>query len=98
MKNYIKIAVKKEDVTLEGIEQYYLALNDDNEKYDNLKTLFEFLTVNQSIIYVNSVERVQDLYNAMIRDGYSVACIHSSMKREEREKSLTFPRFLVYKA
>lgn len=87
MKSPVKITMEPEKLNLEGIEQYYLALNDDNEKYDNLKTLFEFLTVNQSIIYVNSVERVQDLYNAMIRDGYSVACIHSSMKREEREKS-----------
>lgn len=87
MKSPVKITMEPEKLNLEGIEQYYLALNDDNEKYDNLKTLFEFLTVNQSIIYVNSVERVQDLYNAMTRDGYSVACIHSSMKREEREKS-----------
>ena len=33
------------------------------------------------------MQRVEDLYNAMIADGYSVVCIHSSMKREDREKS-----------
>jgi len=87
MNNPVKITMEPEKLNLEGIEQYYLALNDDNEKYDTLKRLFNFLTVNQTIIYVNSVQRVEDLYNAMIADGYSVVCIHSSMKREDREKS-----------
>jgi translation initiation factor 4A len=87
MNNPVKITMEPEKLNLEGIEQFYLALNDDNEKYDTLKKLFDFLTVNQSIIYVNSVQRVEDLYNAMVADGYSVVSIHSSMKREEREKS-----------
>ena len=87
MNNPVKITMEPEKLNLEGIEQFYLALNDDNEKYDTLKKLFDFLTVNQSIVYVNSVQRVEDLYNAMVADGYSVVSIHSSMKREEREKS-----------
>ena len=87
MNNPVKITMEPEKLNLEGIEQFYLALNDDNGKYDTLKRLFNFLTVNQTIIYVNSVQRVEDLYNAMVADGYSVVCIHSSMKREDREQS-----------
>lgn len=87
MNDPVSITMEPEKLNLEGIEQFYLALNDDNEKYDTLKKLFDLLTVNQSIIYVNSVQRVEDLYNAMVADGYSVVSIHSSMKREEREKS-----------
>lgn len=87
MNDPVKITMEPEKLNLEGIEQFYLALNDDNGKYDTLKRLFNFLTVNQTIIYVNSVQRVEDLYNAMVADGYSVVCIHSSMKREDREQS-----------
>jgi len=97
MKTPVKITMKPEKLNLEGIEQYYLASNDDNEKYNNLKTLFDFLTVSQSIIYVNSLQRVEDLYNAMIADGYSVACIHSSMKREDRDKSFKEFRKGIYR-
>ena len=87
MKNPVQITMESEKLNLEGIEQYYLAVNTDDEKFGALKALFDHLTINQSIIYVNSVPRVIELYNAMIKDGYSVACIHSSMSREDRDKS-----------
>lgn len=87
MNNPFQITMEAEKLNLEGIEQFYLALNDDDQKYETLKNLFNQLTINQTIIYVNSVQRVVDLYENMIREGYSVVCIHSSMGREERENS-----------
>ena len=87
MKNPVKITLEAEQLNLEGIEQFYMAMNNDDDKFNALKSLFDHLTIKQSIIYVNSVQRVIDLYNGMINDGYSVACIHSSMSREDRDKS-----------
>jgi translation initiation factor 4A len=87
MRNPVKITMEVEQLNLDGIEQYYMAVDNDDEKFISLKSLFDKLTINQTIIYVNSVPRVVDLYNAMIKDGYSVACIHSSMPRDERNSS-----------
>ena len=87
MKNPVKITLEPEKLNLEGIQQYFLAVNNDDQKFEALKALFEHLTVNQSIIYVNSVQRVMDLYDAMKGEGFSVVCIHSSMKRDEREEA-----------
>jgi len=87
MKNPVKITLEPEKLNLEGIQQYFLAVNNDDGKFEALKALFEHLTVNQSIIYVNSVQRVMDLYDAMKKEDFSVVCIHSSMKREEREEA-----------
>lgn len=85
MRNPVKITMKTEELNLACIEQYYVALSSDNDKYTVLKQLFEYLTVSQCIIYVNSVSRVTELYNAMMEEGFSVSCIHSSMTKTERD-------------
>ena len=88
MRDPVKIVMKTEELTLEWIQQDYIALNDDQSKYETLKDLFSFLQVSQCIIYVSTVKRVEDLYNTMIADGFPVCCIHSSMDKSERDKSL----------
>jgi superfamily II DNA/RNA helicase len=87
MRNPVKICVKAESLTLEGIKQYYVAVEDDRQKYMTLKDLYHFISVSQCIIYCNSVKRVTDLYEAMKEDEFPVCCIHSSMDKTERENS-----------
>jgi translation initiation factor 4A len=87
MRDPVRIIVKSEMLTLEGISQYFVAVDDDRQKYLTLKHLFSFLSVTQCIIYCNSVKRVVDLYEAMNEDGFPVCYIHSQMDNAEREKS-----------
>jgi translation initiation factor 4A len=87
MRNPIRICVKREQLTLEGISQYYIAVNDDREKYTTLKDIFSFITLSHTIIYCNSIKRVQDLYEAMCEDGFPVCRIHSNMDKSERDKA-----------
>lgn len=87
MRNPIKISVKREQLTLEGIRQYYVAVEDDRQKYLTLKDLFSQITLSQCIIYCNSIKRVDDLCEAMKEDGFPVCCIHSNMDKSERERS-----------
>lgn len=89
MRNPIRICVKREQLTLEGIGQYFIAVNDDREKYTTLKNLFSFITLSHTIIYCNSIKRVQDLYEAMCEDGFPVCRIHSNMDKSERDKAFT---------
>jgi len=84
MRNPVKILVKNEQLTLEGIRQYYVALDNDDSKYETIKDIYSSLTLSQSIIYCNSVKRVNDLYVAMNSDNYPVCQIHSGMEKEER--------------
>ena len=87
MRDPVKISVKTESLTLEGIKQYFVAVDDDRQKYLTLKDLYQFISVSQCIIYANSVKRVMDLYEAMKEDNFPVCCIHSNMDKSEREKS-----------
>jgi len=87
MRNPVKIHVKVEQLTLEGISQYYVAVEDDLQKYDTLKDLYSIISVSQCIIYCNSVKRVADLYDAMTEDGFPVCRIHSNMEKSERDQA-----------
>ena len=87
MRDPVKISVKREMLTLEGIKQFFVAVDDDRQKYNTLKTLFSFLSVSQCIIYCNSIKRVQDLYEAMMEDDFPVCRIHSNMEKNERENA-----------
>jgi len=96
MQNPVRINVKREMLTLEGIQQFYIAVEDDRQKYATLKNLFSFLSVSQCIIYCNSVRRVTDLYEAMKEDDFPVCCIHSNMDKLERDDS--FNNFRIGKS
>ena len=63
MNNPIKIIVKSEMLTLEGIKQYYIHLKDDTSKIETIKDLFKSISFSQTIIYCNSINRVKDLFS-----------------------------------
>jgi translation initiation factor 4A len=88
MRNPVKIKVAVEQLTLEGIKQYFVAVQDDNQKYVTLKDLYSTFSSTQTIIYCNSVKRVIELYEAMMEDGYPVCCIHSSMDHDARKNAI----------
>jgi superfamily II DNA/RNA helicase len=87
MRDPVSILVKAEQLTLDGINQYFVALQNDDQKYETLKDIYGTLSVSQCIIYCNSVKRVSDLYEAMQTDDFPVCQIHSSMEKEERMKT-----------
>lgn len=87
MRDPVKILVKQEQLTLQGISQYYVSLENDEQKFAALKDLFATISVSQVIIYCNSINRTNDLYSAMKQDGYPVIAIHSNMSEEERKQS-----------
>lgn len=92
----VKISVKTEQLTLDGISQFFAALEDDKQKYATLKDLFSFISISQCIIYCNSIRRVADLYCAMKEDGFPVCFIHSEMEKQERD--LAFSEFKIGKS
>ena len=92
MRNPIHISVKREELSLSCIKQYFVAVYNDHAKYSVLKQLYSMISVNQSIIYCNSVRRVIDLHNAMTEEGFSVCVIHSSMDKSERDRMFSLFR------
>lgn len=85
MTDPVHISVKREQLTLEGIKQYFVALPNERCKLDTLMDVYASLNVTQSIVYCNNVSRVQWLHNMLSKNGFATDCIHSNMERGERE-------------
>lgn len=85
MKTPLRILVKRDELTLEGIKQFYIAVDRDEWKLDTLCDLYETLSINQSIIYCNSRKRVDWLSEQMTSRDFSVSCIHSDLEQTERD-------------
>jgi translation initiation factor 4A len=84
MRDPVRITMQPQELNLDGIKQYYIAMHNDYDKLDCLKDLFSRLTVSQTIIYANDVRRVKDLYEMMLKEGFAVCCIHREMTKQER--------------
>ena len=87
MRDPLKIVMEAEKLSLAGISQYYVSVRTDEDKYDILKQIFAKMTIDQCIIYCNSINRVKQLHDAMTRDGFSVVCIHRDLNKMEREQA-----------
>ena len=85
MRDPVEVLVKTEQLTLQGIAQYFINLENDSQKFETVKDLFSSINISQCIIYCNSVKRVNDLEEAMRLEDFPVKKIHGKMNKEERE-------------
>ena len=79
------ILVKKESLTLEGISQYFINVKHHNWKYDVLTDIYNTINITQCIIYINSKNRLIDIYNQLNKDNFPVGMIHGNLMTNERE-------------
>lgn len=85
MRDPVKILVKKEQLTLDGIKQFYVAVEREEYKLDTLCDLYETLTITQAIIYCNTRRKVDWLTDKMGQRDFTVSAMHGEMKQDERE-------------
>jgi translation initiation factor 4A len=86
MRNPIKILVKKESLTLEGIKQFYVSVEKEEFKFITLCDLYKTLSISQCVIFCNSKKRVDNLSDNLKKKDYAVSSIHGEMQSEERDK------------
>lgn len=84
MRDPIKILVKTEELTLEGIQQYYVNVERNDYKFDTLCDLYERFSISQSIIYCNSRKIVDELSRRLADSDFTCTSIHGDMSQEER--------------
>ena len=88
MNNPERLLINREELTLEGIKQFYIDLKQYNWKFDVLYDIYDTINITQSIIYVNSKNILNNLYDRLSKDNYPVSYIHGDMQTFEREKNL----------
>jgi translation initiation factor 4A len=85
MRDPVRILVKKDELTLEGIKQFYVAVDKEEWKFETLCDLYETLTITQAIIYCNTRRKVDWLTDKMGQRDFTVSSMHGDMTGQERE-------------
>jgi translation initiation factor 4A len=75
MRDPIRILVKQEELTLEGIKQYYIAVEKEQWKLDTLCDLFDTISIAQSVIFCNSKRKVDLLTEQMASRDFTVSAL-----------------------
>jgi len=88
LNNPVRILVPPEEVTLDGIKQFYVALDKEEWKYDVLCDLYKQLTINQAIIYCNKRQKAEWLAEKMVQEGFPLSFIHGEMEPDERQRRM----------
>jgi translation initiation factor 4A len=85
LRDPVKILVKNEELTLDGIKQYFLAMDSESDKFANLLELYQKLEIQQCMIYCNTKKRVEELSTKMKAAGFVVSHMHGEMDQSERD-------------
>jgi translation initiation factor 4A len=85
MNDPVKILVKKEELTLEGIRQFYVTVEREDWKLDTLCDLYETLTITQAVIFCNTRRKVDWLTEKMRARDFTVSAMHGDMDQKERD-------------
>ena len=86
LRDPVKLLVKQEMLTLEGIRQYYIKVETDNDKFAVLKDLFSTISMSQCIIYCNTRRRCDVLDEAMRNEDFPVMKITGDMSQTDRKQ------------
>ena len=86
--DFISILIKDDQITLDGIDQYYIDL-DEQYKMDAIIDIYQFINVGQGIIYCNKKTKADQLKDVLQQRDFSVSVLHGDMMQKERESIMT---------
>jgi ATP-dependent RNA helicase len=85
MNEPVRILVKRDELTLEGIKQFFVAVEREEWKFDTLCDLYDTLTITQAVIFCNTKKKVDWLATKMRENNFTVSAMHGEMPQKERE-------------
>lgn len=82
----ISILVKQEQVSLEGIKQFYVNVEEEEWKFDTLRDIYEMANVTQTVVFCNTRKKVEWLAKKMKENHFTVSSIHGKMQQKDRDR------------
>lgn len=84
----IHILVKTELLTLDGISQFFIAVQKQSWKPDVIKDIYDLASIQQCIIYCNTKEKTISLADYLTKEGFTLTFIHGDMPQDERNNCM----------
>ena len=85
MNEPVKILVKRDELTLDGIKQFYVNVEKEEWKFDTLCDIYDSLTITQAVIFCNTRKKVDWLAAKMRHADFTVAAMHGDMDQHQRD-------------
>ncbi|KZS97868.1 DEAD-domain-containing protein [Sistotremastrum niveocremeum HHB9708] len=85
MTDPVRILVKRDELTLEGIKQFFVSVEKEDWKFDTLCDLYDTLTITQAVIFCNTRRKVDWLTEKMRAANFTVSSMHGEMVQKERD-------------
>ncbi|KAK2983762.1 hypothetical protein RJ640_009718, partial [Escallonia rubra] len=85
MTDPLRILVKRDELTLEDIKQFFVAVEKEDWKFDTLCDLYDTLTITQAVIFCNTKRKVDWLTAKMCDNNFNVSAMHGDMPQQERD-------------
>jgi len=86
MTDPVRILVKRDELTLEGIKQYFVAVEKEGYKFDTLTDLYDTLTITQAVVFCNTRAKVDWLAAQLRKANFTVSSMHGDMPQTERDE------------
>lgn len=84
MNSPVRILVKRDELTLEGIKQFFIAVEKEEWKLDTLCDLYETVSVTQAVIFCNTKRKVDWLTENLRSRDFTVSALHGDLDQKER--------------
>lgn len=84
MNNPINILVQRDKISLEGINQFYIYCPNEAAKVEYLLNLYKYISIQQTIIYANTKQKVDMLAEELTKNNFTVSILHGGMRQYER--------------
>ncbi|EGD78700.1 eukaryotic initiation factor 4A [Salpingoeca rosetta] len=88
LRNPVNILVKPEELRLEGIQHFFVDVQQHLHKYPTLCDLYNSLNTAQTVVFVNRRRTALELEDRLVRDKFAVSVIHGEMEQDERIATL----------
>jgi superfamily II DNA/RNA helicase len=81
----IKILLKNNEIMIELISQFYLDVEVEENKFDTLLDLYNIVSTSQTIIFCNTINKIEWLEQNLKSNNFTASTIHSNMTQQERD-------------
>lgn len=85
MHDPIKILLKNNEVIIDLITQFYIDVETEESKFDTLLDLYNLVSAAQTIIFCNTIRKVEWLEQQLKLNNFTITTIHSNMNQSERD-------------
>ncbi len=86
-KDHISILVKDDELTLDGIKQYYADIG-ENYKMNALMDVLNNVSISQGVIYCNKKQKADEIRRELMDNNFKCDVLHSDLLPKERKAVL----------